>query len=144
MISFIVRSLGLAIVTTSFAIAAIGCGGGGTGPKVNTVSGKVTLDGAPIPEGTISFRNLAGNKGSFSGPIVNGDYSVKAESGEMAVEIRATRVVPDKFDTTTNPGHKEPVIEMYVPKEYNSATTLKTSITGTATLPPFELKSGKK
>ncbi len=130
-------------MAATLAVAATGCGGATSGPKVNTVTGKVTLDGTPIPEGTISFRNLGGNQGSFSGPIVNGEYSVKAESGEMAVEIRATRPT-GKMDTTTNPGYSEPIMEMYIPKEYNSATTLKASITGTATLPPFELKSGKK
>ena len=143
MLSSIVRRTGLAVLSIGFAIATAGCGGS-AGPKVNTVAGKVTLDGEPIPEGTISFRNLGGNKGSFSGPIKNGDYSVQAEAGEMAVEIMATRPIPGKFDTTTNPGYKEQMVEMYIPKEYNSATTLKASVTGSATLPPFELKSGKK
>lgn len=121
-------------------LALAGCGGGGDGAKVFTVTGTATLDSQPIPDGQITFREAKGGR-RFVGPIKNGAYEVKAEAGDMLVEIIATRVVPGKFDTTTNPGMSEPVSEMYVPKKYNSETTLTVKIEGNATLPPFELKS---
>jgi len=122
-------------------LVAVGCEGGGT--KMYTLSGTVTLDGQAVPDGQITFRDAKNGK-AFVGPIKDGKYEVKAEPGDMRVEIVAARVVPGKFDTTTNPGVSEPVSEMYIPKQYNVETTLLAKVDGNATL-PFELKSaGKK
>ncbi len=116
----------------------VGCGGEG-GPKTYSVSGTVTLDGTPVSDGQITFR-MAKEGRRFTGAIKDGKYEVKAEPGDMSVEIVASRVVPGKFDKS-NPGIDEPVSEMYIPKKYNSETTLTAKIDSSASLPPFELKS---
>ncbi len=134
-----IRRSALALFSVTF-LALIGCGGGGDGVKVYTMTGTANLDSQPISDGQITFRAAKGGR-RFVAPITNGTYEVKAEAGDMLVEIIATRVVPGKFDTKTNPGMSEPVSEMYVPKKYNSETTLTVKIEGNAAIPAFELKS---
>ncbi len=41
----------------------------------------------------------------------------------MSVEITASRIIPGKFDNSN--GTPEPVGEMYIPRQYNAATTLE-------------------
>lgn len=127
----------LALLPIALATLA-GCGGEG-GAKTYSVSGTVTLDGTPVADGQITFRTAKDGR-RFSGPIKDGKYDVKAETGDMTVEIVASRVVPGKFDKS-NPGIDEPVSEMYIPKKYNAETTLTAKIDGSTSLPPFELKS---
>ncbi len=131
------RSL-LALLTVA-VISMAGCGGS-DGPKMYSLNGIVTLDSQPVSEGQITFRTAKDGR-RFVGQIKDGKYEVKAESGEMLVEIIASRVVPGKVDKTTNPGVEEPVTEMYIPKKYNSETTLTTKVDGSSTIPTFELKS---
>ncbi|HEX4606966.1 MAG TPA: hypothetical protein VH092_02050, partial [Urbifossiella sp.] len=74
-----------------------GCGSDGT--TVYKVTGQVTFDGTPLPEGTITFKRGSDLK-AFSGTIKNGAYEVPCEEGEMVVEITAMSEVPGKFDTS--------------------------------------------
>lgn len=91
------------------------------------VSGIVTYDGAPIPEGTIQFRALEGDQKAYASPIVEGKYEARVEPGPASVEVRASRIVEGKFDES-NPGEKVPVGEMYIPEKYNSRTELKVTV----------------
>jgi hypothetical protein len=59
------------------AIWCGGCSGGNTGGAA--VSGSVTLDGAPIEDGTISFQP-DGEGAPAGGKITKGQYSVKGVS----------------------------------------------------------------
>jgi hypothetical protein len=58
----------------------------------------------------------------------------------VKVEITASRLVPGKFDNSN--GTPEPMGEMYIPKKYNSQTTLEAEVksSGDNAL-PFELVS---
>lgn len=127
----------LSLFAAGVAVVLSGCGD--SGPRMHKVTGDVTFDGTPIEDGQITFKRVSDSK-AYSGEIKNGSYEVKCEDGEMAVEINATRVVPGKFDTTSNPGHKEPVIETYIPKIYNTATTLKVKVDSGSTSHSFDLK----
>jgi len=104
--------------------------GCGSGPATFDVTGKVTLDGKPIEKGRIQFRELGGQLRAFGADIVNGEYSIETAGGAMSVTVTAAREVPGKFQE--GPGgaddEKVPVIEMYVPKSYNTETTLKTEV----------------
>src|SRR5262249_49372612 len=70
---------------------AIGCG-----PAKGKVSGSVTLDGQPLPAGTITF--YSGKGGSVAGEITDGEYSV---AGVLAGEAKVT------VDTTAIKGEAE-------------------------------------
>lgn len=74
-----------AIVLSLACLAGCGPKGGPTA----TVYGKVTLDGQPLAEGTISFNALDGNTPTTGGKITNGSYSVKVPRGVQKVLVSA-------------------------------------------------------
>jgi hypothetical protein len=121
-------------------LLALGCSSGPTGPAEYPVSGTVTLDGKPIETGRILFRKVGDGEHAYRGEITNGNYSFTSEPGKVKVEITASRPVPGKFDTSN--GTPEPMGEMYIPKKYNSQTTLEAEVksSGDNAL-PFELVS---
>jgi hypothetical protein len=127
----------LASLAVGFLIAVPGCGS--KGPGVIKVTGQVTFDGAPLPEGTITFKR-AGDQKAFSGEIKNGAYEVPCEEGDMVVEISASRDVPGKFDTS-NPGEKAPLREQYIPAKYSTASSLSAKVDSGHKSFPFDLKS---
>ncbi len=104
-----------------------GCGGSSEGPKLVTVSGKITLNDAPLPNGDIIFRPANGTGHAYAGKITDGNYSIETEIGEKRVEIKSMREVPGKT-TEDNPGEVVNVREQIVPTEYNSESTLKTTV----------------
>lgn len=57
-------------------------------PKGEAVTGKVALDGKPVPGGTITFTSKDG-KTSVSAEIKEGDYKATVPAGEYAVGIAA-------------------------------------------------------
>lgn len=106
----------------------------GCNPGVVNVSGKVTFNGEPVPEGDIVFR---GEEKAMAGKIKDGSYSMQAPAGKSTVEITAYRDT-GKIDRS-NPGEESPVLEMYIPEKYNSKSTL-TADTATGSTFPFELE----
>jgi hypothetical protein len=79
------RSLFLGVLGLVLSATA-GCGGKGT------VSGKVTLDGEPLPAGTITFQSKSGK--AASGAITDGQYSVPGvPTGEVSVSVETATVL---------------------------------------------------
>ncbi len=101
--------------------------GCGSSDGLVLVSGTVTFDGAPVPEGTIQFRALEGDQKAYASSIIDGKYEARIEPGPASVEVRASRIVEGKFDES-NPGEKVPVGEMYIPEKYNSRTSLNVTV----------------
>lgn len=114
-----------------------GCGS--TGPETQPVSGTVTLDGKPVTQGEIVFRDAAGKTRSYGGRITAGKYEFESSPGNKKVEISAMREVPGKMDTS-NPGESVPLRVQYIPKNYNAASTLTAKVSGSDPI-NFELKS---
>ncbi|HUT91177.1 MAG TPA: hypothetical protein VMY37_16870 [Thermoguttaceae bacterium] len=113
------------LLTLLATMTILGCGPSGL--DVLPVSGKVTFDGEPIPEGRIQFRAVDGDKRAFSGQITNGQYELETMPGKMTVEVTASRIIPGQFDES-NPDEKVPVGEMYIPARYNSQTELTAEV----------------
>ncbi|QDT53697.1 hypothetical protein Pan44_17200 [Caulifigura coniformis] len=125
-------------LTCAAGLLIAGCTGGPEGPATVKVTGSVSFDGAPVADGDIVFRR-ASDQMAYGGKIVGGKYEIETEPGEMKVEITARREVPGKF-TTVNVV-KEPVTEMYIPKQYNTNTELTAKIELGPTAPiDFDLK----
>lgn len=116
-----------------------GCGSSG-GLKEYPVTGAVKFDGQPVESGQILFRAAQGGRG-YSGAIANGVYQLKAEAGKMSVQITASRIIPGKFDETSNPGMKTPIGEMYIPARYNTKTELTAEVKAGTNSIDFDLKS---
>lgn len=133
---------GCAVCIVVAGLLSAGCGGGPEGPALHEVTGTVTLDGEPVEDGRIQFREQEGDRQAFSGTITNGEYSLEAEPGRMDVQIYASRIIPGKFDTSNPDDDPQPVGEMYIPEKYNSRTTLtaEVSASGDNNI-PFELTS---
>lgn len=94
-----------------------------------TVRGNVTLDGKPLESGIITFLPIDGKGRSASATIVDGKYVTLVAPGEKKVSILAEHVIGTMKRDLTDPKsatfeHKE----QYLPVCYNTATTLKATI----------------
>ena len=119
----------------------LGCGGE-SGPSTYPVIGNVTLDGTPVERGQIAFRDPSGQVPSAGAEITDGSYSLESQPGNMRVEITARREVPGKFEES-NPGEKVPLLEQYIPSQFNTDSELTREIKAEANEFNFELKSSE-
>jgi hypothetical protein len=75
------------LVLASTSLLLSGCGGNGR----QKVVGTVTVDAAPLENGTINFRPAPGSKANSSGAgIRDGRFEVPAEKGLMPGEYQVT------------------------------------------------------
>ena len=106
-------------VLAALLFTFIGCGAGdGKVP----VSGVVTIDGAPMPDGYVTFTPAGGGTPEAA-PIAAGKFELGVKPGAHRVEIEASHFV----------GEKNPIMglqprEQYVPARYNSETTLQSEV----------------
>jgi hypothetical protein len=135
-----VRSTVLFLLGILLALPALsGCGGGaGKYP----VKGAVTFDGTPVKEGRITFLASDAKASNASADIKDGNFSTECEPGTYKVEITASRVVPGKFVTNIEEGKKEKV-EMFIPAQYNTKSTLTKEVTKGKNEFQFDLTSKK-
>jgi hypothetical protein len=135
--NLIVKSSPLCAVVL-LPILACGCGSGGT----SAVTGKVTLDGAPLEGATVQFQPDQGKRPSSGVTDAQGQYSLMylpnqpgAELGKHTVRITAQRSIEKDGKEITIP---EPV-----PGKYNTQTTLSAEVKGGNNTFNFDLVSDK-
>jgi hypothetical protein len=112
-----------------------GCGD----PDLATVTGRVTLDGNPLPKAFLTFApTSAGGATSFGKSDENGNYRMifsdtqsGAWIGPSRVEIRTGDLLPD------NSGR----IPELVPSVYNTKSTLTADVKSGSNTVDFDLKS---
>ncbi|WP_417387028.1 hypothetical protein [Gimesia sp.] len=106
-----------------------GCGSpSGDAPVTYEVNGTVTLDGEPVSEGAMVFLDAEGNGRSFGTRIEAGSFSTAMTAGKKKVEITATRESKTKMEPGPSGGPPVPALEQYIPKEYNTQTTLEAEV----------------
>ncbi len=105
-------------------LVLLGCGQRATVDKAYPVSGTVTLDGSPMPDGEIRF--WAVEKGDFQTvPIKDGKFKGEAKAGKRKVEICAFRMGQDKVMS----GLKvEGTRENIIPAKYNTQSKLTAEV----------------
>jgi len=117
-------------------VTLAGCGGTNSQPvaKRIKVEGVVTLDGAPLPSGSIGF--VAPGEVDPA-EIVDGKFTAEVREGEKRVEIRAFKNgEPDSM----NPGQF--IQQNYLPPKYGDQSELKATIDPAAGKElKFELRS---
>ncbi|OAI42240.1 hypothetical protein AYO40_01910 [Planctomycetaceae bacterium SCGC AG-212-D15] len=113
------RRLLLFVSVTALLLSA-GCGAPAV--KTHPVSGTVTWNGKPLPDGDILFMPTDPGKVPESGLIVDGKFEMNAKPGPNRVEIRACR--PSKFDPVMGATSPEP----YLPGRYNNQSILKAEV----------------
>lgn len=128
----------LAILPMIVSLTVTGCGP--SGPPTTPVQGTVSLDGTPLTNGYVMFKDSTGNTPSAAGSIADGKYEVEVQPGAKIVEITSTRDVPGKFDMS-NPGQKVQLTEQFVPEVYNTKTTLTADVGDDPMTLNYELKS---
>jgi len=123
-----------------------GCGS--SGPPRGSVQGKVTLDGQPVEQGTITFLPTGGTTGpSAGGVITGGQYSIEEDKGPVAgksrVEIRWERKTGKKVPagSPSPPGTMIDQVAEAIPAKYNSKSTLEKEIKEGDNTLDFELTS---
>lgn len=137
-------SLG-AIACGFVALTALaGCGG--SGAALHGVSGKISLDGEAIAQGSITFVPAADTQGPSGGSnIENGTYQVPREKGLVAgnyrVEIRAQRPTGRQIpaQSPAPPGTMIPETKEAVPANFNTASELQVEIPSPKNTLDFQL-----
>jgi hypothetical protein len=115
----------------------------GCSPAGSAVSGKVTLDAAPLDDATITFiPTTGGQRQAAWATIENGQYAIDSASGlgigQFRVEVRAMRAIGQ----TTN--QNDPTLlnaKEAVPARYNSKSELLVEIKPGKNTADFEMKS---
>jgi len=92
-----------------------GCGG----ERPAEVSGSVTIDGKPLPDGEIIFEPADGVKTPAAAKVKDGVYTVMVLPGSKKVKVTASRP-PKKRDPVLGDAAREPSIG----PEFNDRTTL--------------------
>ena len=101
--------------------------GCGKGPRLYPVSGTVTLDDKPVPDGDILFLDANNQLGPDAGRIADGRFAFQAKEGKKKVEIRAFHLQkPLKSDGS--PGSGDSIAIGYIPERYNNKTTLTAEV----------------
>ena len=108
------------------------------------VSGEVSMDGAPVPNGEITFAPADGSIQQATAPIVEGQYAMDerfgAVPGSYRVMIRGFREIP-----ATGPGNPYAPdavpTEQYIPARYNERTTLTAEVSADQPRHDFQLQS---
>jgi hypothetical protein len=98
------------------------------------VSGKVSYQGKPVPEGMIAFVPIKDTKGPTASAIIkDGGYEVVAAGGvplgTHRVEVQAFRALPANRRPNRPPAlqDREPR-EQYLPEKYNRQSTMEVTI----------------
>lgn len=120
-----IRVLSVATLLLALPGLAIVAGCGDSGPPMGTVTGKVTVDGQPSPDGTIAFVPLDGMSPTAGGKIEGGAYSAKVPLGPSRVEIRVSKVVGQRKAYNTPDSPTLPVMEEMLPGKYNDYSELE-------------------
>lgn len=127
-------------VLAGLLLALPGCGKG-TGDSL-TVQGHVTLDGKPLESGIITFLPADGKGASGGAEIVAGRYETQLAPGEKKVSILAERVTGTEWRDPGDPNSETfEVKRQYLPTRYNSATTLRATISASNPMVDFPLTS---
>jgi hypothetical protein len=114
----------LFVAACLFVAASLGCGGDSSGRQA--VSGKITLKGQLLDEGTINFSARPPGEGFAGALIQKGEYSIPAEQGLLpgSYEVRISSPEKGSEQVAEAPGIPGPPAQDRVPAAYNAATTL--------------------
>ena len=129
----------LALVLALALAGLAGCSG------QQTVTGAVTLDGAPVDGGIISFTPKDKEEGSApapkSGPITGGKYKVSLPPGSYRVDINWAKKTGRQVGTPGDPEVPMDETVEVIPAIYNNPSTLAADVKSGATTFNFDLQS---
>lgn len=134
------RTVGVFLTIALLGAVSVGC----QPSNMATISGKVTLDGKPIENGTISFIPADGNSSSAGERITNGEYKLTLPPGTKKVEIMASAVVGQRAAYGgQGDSPKVDVMRSIIPERYNVQSELTIEVEAGSGQHDFELVSDK-
>jgi len=116
------------IIVATLLVAGMG-GCGPRPPVIVPVSGKVSYDGTPIADGSITFAARDGSTAPNVLKITKGRYEGLVAVGEKRIEVRAVREAKRGellfTGPVSGPGVEDgPALVNFIPAAYNDASTL--------------------
>jgi len=134
-------------MSTALLLLSVVVGCSGAKKDEVEVTGSVTIDGQPVPQGVVQFVAKDGQTPTGGGVIKDGKYVAKVPPGEKTVLVLGTKVVGQEPESPDMPGSAmRDVIETVTPPQYNAEhlTPLKATITDSQAGVDFKLtKDGK-
>lgn len=107
-------------VGTTLLFAGLGCSSEELVHEVD-VSGTVTIDGNPIPKGSITFLAADGKAPAGGGVIKEGKYRAKVPPGEKIVLVQGNKLVGQEREFADKPNSTmRDVYERITPAGYNA------------------------
>jgi len=122
-------------------------GNAGCGPPAEqgTVTGTVTLDGAPLAEGAVRFVPVAGDAPTSGATITEGVFTAEVPFGQMRVEFTAAKVVGAREMYEGMPDSPVVnIVEELIPAKYNVRSELMVDIQPGTNRKDFTLSTEKK
>jgi hypothetical protein len=132
------RSLIPFVIPAVVALSAAGCS---QETSHGTITGTVTLDGAPLPKGLIRFIPEDGQSPTADAPIEGGGFEARVPVGSKRITISAPKIVGKRKMYETPDSPMVDVIEELLPEEYNVRSTLTLNVVPGGQLKDFPLKS---
>lgn len=127
-----------ATATIAVLLIFTGCHRGGLAP----VSGKVTVDGVPLVDGTINFESVDRLQPTAGGVVHEGNYAVSMTPGPKIVRIQGFKVVGQRPLNPSDPhGPMMPLKKQILPEQYNVKSTLRFDASPVGGEKSFELMS---
>ncbi len=129
------------VVLLLAAMSPIGCG-----RSACTVSGKVLVNGEPLPSGRIALRpkTTVKNVRTPQAVITDGEYSFSATQGiapgEYSVVITGRRKTGESLPPEEGSGEVIQRYEQYLPAKYNTSTELTTTLVSNSSEVNFDLE----
>jgi len=129
----------------SICLLASGCGGDDALGR-RAISGKVTLDGAPLDSGTIHFEPLGGSTSHGTGTVIrDGQYEVAADHGLPPGSYKVSISALEQIKQAPVMGQELPPPAERIPAKYNVNTELVVEVTESGlTTFDFQLESAKR
>lgn len=116
----------------------------GCGDSQANVTGTITMDGQPVPSGSITFVKAEGGQVREGAVIKDGGFQAKLPPGKYKIELSGQKVVGKR--TQKGFDGKDEVIELtepLFPERYNTKTELSEDIKSGANTVKLDLKSTK-
>ena len=98
-----------------------------------SVSGEVSLNGEPLPQGQVSLRPI-GRGPRVGGKVVDGEFDIERSKGPLpgqyAVSINSFQETGRMISPESNPSMKVPEVKQALPSKYNTRTELRMEVAG--------------
>lgn len=124
----------------------VGCGG--SGPELTEVTGKITLDGAPVVACNVTFVPTGGGSPSYGRTDGKGEYRLMftrdrygALPGQHAVRLETQKLSKSEKEELRSSGEDVPEEFVPIPKKYAEDGALSAQVKSGKNTIDFELTS---